>query len=106
VAIGLLALGANFPRHRGGELVVAYVGINAGLLAVSASLASSTVTDGLGLGAMAIALAAYPSTGPRWPDRAPAPRRGRNAAASPPLRDNVILIREGLLELSGKRCSF
>src|SRR3954449_1330429 len=50
VAIGLLTFGIYFPRHRRRDLVIAYVGINAGVLAVSAALASSTVTAGLGLG--------------------------------------------------------
>src|SRR4051794_30958791 len=50
VAIGLLTFGVYFPRHRRRDLVISYVGINAGVLAVSAALASSTVTAGLGLG--------------------------------------------------------
>lgn len=39
-----------FRRHRRRELVVAYLGINVGVLAVSATLASSAVGAGLGLG--------------------------------------------------------
>ncbi|SFT56961.1 protein of unknown function [Geodermatophilus amargosae] len=50
LAIGLLAFGIYFPRHRRRDLVVAYVGANAGVLAVSAALESSGVGAGLGLG--------------------------------------------------------
>ena len=49
-AITLLTFGIYFPRHRRRDLVIAYLGINAGVLAVSAALASSTVSAGLGLG--------------------------------------------------------
>lgn len=50
VLIGLLAGAVYWPRHRRRDLVVAYVGINVGVMAVAAVLASSTVTAGLGLG--------------------------------------------------------
>jgi hypothetical protein len=50
VAISLLTLGVYFPRHRRRDLVIAYLGVNVGVLAVSAALASSTVGAGLGLG--------------------------------------------------------
>lgn len=50
VAVCVLALGLYWPRHRRRDLVVALVGINVGVLAVSALLASSAVTAGLGLG--------------------------------------------------------
>lgn len=45
-----LAFGVYFPRHRRRDLVVAFMGINIGVLAVAALLANSTVTAGLGLG--------------------------------------------------------
>ncbi|MDO5645213.1 MAG: DUF4956 domain-containing protein [Dermabacter sp.] len=45
-----LAFGIYFPRHRRKDLVVAFMGINIGVMAVAALLASSTVTAGLGLG--------------------------------------------------------
>jgi len=50
VAICLLTFGVYFPRHRRRDLVVAYLAVNVGVLAVSAALANSTVGAGLGLG--------------------------------------------------------
>lgn len=49
-AATLLAVGIYWPRHRRRDLVVAFLGINVGVLAVSALLAGSAVTAGLGLG--------------------------------------------------------
>jgi hypothetical protein len=53
-AISLLTFGVYFPRHRRRDLVVAYLGINIGVLAVSAALATSTVGAGLGLGLLGV----------------------------------------------------
>lgn len=50
VAVLVLTFGFYFPRHRRRDLVVAYLGVNVGVLAVAATLASSTVGAGLGLG--------------------------------------------------------
>ncbi|GAB7192054.1 DUF4956 domain-containing protein [Kineococcus sp. NUM-3379] len=50
VAVSLLTFGVYFPRHRRRDLVVAYLGVNVGVLAVSAALSGSTVGAGLGLG--------------------------------------------------------
>jgi hypothetical protein len=50
VAISLLTFGVYFPRHHRRDLVVAYLGVNVGVLAVSAALSDSTVGAGLGLG--------------------------------------------------------
>ncbi|RYV52330.1 DUF4956 domain-containing protein [Pengzhenrongella frigida] len=50
IAITLLTFGMYFPRHRRRDLVVAYLGVNIGVLAVAGTLASSTVGAGLGLG--------------------------------------------------------
>ncbi|MGW6005964.1 DUF4956 domain-containing protein [Oerskovia enterophila] len=50
VAVLVLTFGLYFPRHRRRDLVVAYLGVNVGVLAVAATLASSTVGAGLGLG--------------------------------------------------------
>ncbi|MGY1883713.1 DUF4956 domain-containing protein [Blastococcus sp. SYSU DS0753] len=50
LAIGLLTFGVYFPRHRRRDLVIAYLGINVGVLAVSAALATSEVGAGVGLG--------------------------------------------------------
>lgn len=50
VFISLLVFGVYFPRHRRQDLVVAYFGVNIGVLAVSTVLASSTISFGLGMG--------------------------------------------------------
>ena len=50
IAISILTFGLYFPRHRRRDLVVAYLGVNVGVLAVSGALAQSTVGAGLGLG--------------------------------------------------------
>lgn len=50
VAISLLTFGIYFPRHRRRDLVVAYLAVNVGVLAVATVLADSTVGAGLGLG--------------------------------------------------------
>src|SRR3954464_14291770 len=50
LAIVLLTFGLYFPRHRRRDLVIAYLGINVGVLAVSAALAGSAVGAGVGLG--------------------------------------------------------
>ena len=50
VAVTILAFGLYFPRHHRRDLVVAFLGVNIGVLAVSVVLASTTVGAGLGLG--------------------------------------------------------
>jgi hypothetical protein len=50
VAICLLTFGVYFPRHRRRDLVVAYLAVNVGVLAVATVLADSTVGAGVGLG--------------------------------------------------------
>jgi hypothetical protein len=51
VAVSLLVFGLYFPRHRRRDLVVAYLGVNVGVLAVAGALTNgSTVGAGLGLG--------------------------------------------------------
>lgn len=50
VAILALVLGVYFPRHRRRDLVVAYLGVNLGIMAVSTVLLSTAVGAGLGLG--------------------------------------------------------
>jgi hypothetical protein len=50
VAIGILVLGLYFPRHRRRDLVVAYFGVNVGVMAVSTVLLNGAVGLGLGLG--------------------------------------------------------
>ena len=50
VAIAVLTFGIYFPRHRRRDLVVAYVGVNVGVLAVAVALATGKVGAGLALG--------------------------------------------------------
>lgn len=50
LAVSVLVFGLYFPRHRRRDLVVAYLGVNVGVLAVAGSLSTSTVAAGLGLG--------------------------------------------------------
>ena len=50
VAIGILAVGVYFPRHHRRDLLVAYIGVNLGIMAVSSVLLSTAVGAGLGLG--------------------------------------------------------
>ncbi|MDQ2587829.1 DUF4956 domain-containing protein [Saccharothrix yanglingensis] len=49
-AVVLLVFGLYFPRHRRRDLVVAYLGVNVGVLAVASALSTSDVGAGLGLG--------------------------------------------------------
>lgn len=49
-AVSILTFGLYFPRHRRRDLVVAYLGVNVGVLAVASVLSSSTISFGLGLG--------------------------------------------------------
>ncbi|MET0661760.1 MAG: DUF4956 domain-containing protein [Ilumatobacteraceae bacterium] len=50
IAIGVLTFGIYFPRHRRRDLVVAFLGVNVGVLAVSMILGSTAIGAGLGLG--------------------------------------------------------
>lgn len=50
VAITVLTFGVYFPRHRRRDLVVAYLGVNIGVVAVASALTSAAVGAGLGLG--------------------------------------------------------
>jgi len=49
-AIAVLTFGVYFPRHHRRDLVVAFLGVNIGVLATAMVLGSSTVGAGLGLG--------------------------------------------------------
>jgi hypothetical protein len=50
IAISILAFGLYFPRHHRKDLVVAFLGVNIGVLAVAEAFTSTAVTAGLGLG--------------------------------------------------------
>ncbi|MGA5300352.1 DUF4956 domain-containing protein [Nucisporomicrobium flavum] len=49
-AAAILVLGLYFPRHRRRDLVVAYFGVNIGVLAVADALRTGSTGTGLGLG--------------------------------------------------------
>lgn len=50
VAALVLSLGLYYPRHRRRDLVVAFLGVNVGVLAVASVLGTAEVALGLGLG--------------------------------------------------------
>jgi hypothetical protein len=50
VAISILTFALYFPRHRRRDLLVSYIGVNIGVLAVAEALTSAEVSAGLGLG--------------------------------------------------------
>lgn len=49
-AVLILVFALYFPRHRRRDLVVSYLGVNVGVLAVASALSASNVGAGLGLG--------------------------------------------------------
>lgn len=54
VAICVLVFGLFLPRHKRPELIVAFLTVNIGVLAVTSALSSSTISAGLGLGLFGI----------------------------------------------------
>ncbi|UUZ60090.1 DUF4956 domain-containing protein [Nocardioides sp. B-3] len=50
LAISVLAYGIYFIRHRRRDMLIAYVALNVGIMAVTLVLANATVAAGLGLG--------------------------------------------------------
>lgn len=50
VAVAILVFGVYLPRHRRRDLVVAFLGVNCGVLAVTTSLNAVDQTSGFGLG--------------------------------------------------------
>src|SRR3954463_175788 len=50
VAVNLLVFGLYFPRHRRRDLVVAYLGVNVGVLAVASAVSEGGGGTGLGIG--------------------------------------------------------
>jgi hypothetical protein len=50
VAALILTLGLYYPRHRRRDLVVAFLGVNIGVLAVTSVLGGTEIAAGLGLG--------------------------------------------------------
>lgn len=49
-AVSILVFGLYLPRHHRRDLIAAFLGINAGVLAVAQALSHSTIASGLGLG--------------------------------------------------------
>lgn len=54
VAIAVLTLGIYFPRHRRKDILVAFVAINLGLMAVTTALAADGISAGMGFGLFAV----------------------------------------------------
>jgi hypothetical protein len=54
VAISVMALLIYFPRHHRKDMVVAFFGVNVGLLAVTAALSSTDLSVGIGFGLFAV----------------------------------------------------
>lgn len=54
VAIGLMVFALYFPRHRRRDMVVAYLIVNIGLVAVTTALTTTGVTAALGFGLFAV----------------------------------------------------
>lgn len=50
IAITILVFGLYFPRHRNRDMIVAFLGINIGVLAVASVLSSVDVSLGVGIG--------------------------------------------------------
>jgi hypothetical protein len=50
IAIGFLVFAIYFPRYRNREMVVAYLGINIGVMAIATTLATMNATVSVGLG--------------------------------------------------------
>ncbi len=50
LAVGLLALALYSPRHRRRDLVVSFLCVNIGVLAMSSVLSSAAIAAGVGLG--------------------------------------------------------
>ncbi|WP_419843009.1 DUF4956 domain-containing protein [Candidatus Poriferisodalis sp.] len=50
IAVSILTFGLYLPRHRRRDLIVAYLGVNFGVLAVAEAFTSTNITAGLGLG--------------------------------------------------------
>jgi hypothetical protein len=54
VAIAVMVFGLYFPRHRRKDMVVAYLVVNLGLVAITAALTTSGISVGLGFGLFAV----------------------------------------------------
>lgn len=54
VAIGVMVFGLYFPRHRRKDMVVAYLVMNLGLVAVTSALTATGISAGLGFGLFAV----------------------------------------------------
>jgi hypothetical protein len=54
IAILVMTFGLYFPRHRRKDMIVAYLGVNVGLLAITSVLSSDGITLGIGFGLFAV----------------------------------------------------
>ncbi len=77
-AISVLTLALYLRRHRRRDLVVSYLGMNVGVLAVATALSGSAAGVGLGLGSSVCSRSSvsaprsspstrWPTTSPPWP---------------------------------------
>ena len=53
-AISVMVFGLYFPRHRRKDMVVAYLVVNLGLVAITAALTTTGISAGLGFGLFAV----------------------------------------------------
>jgi hypothetical protein len=54
IAILVMTFGLYFPRHRRKDMVVAFLGVNLGLVAVTSALSTTAISLGLGFGLFAV----------------------------------------------------
>lgn len=54
VAIGVMTFGLYFPRHRRRDMIVAFLGVNLGLLAITSALSTESIGLGVGFGLFAV----------------------------------------------------
>jgi len=54
VAVSVMTFGLYFPRHRRRDMVVAYLAVNLGLLAVTSALSADGIGIGVGFGLFAV----------------------------------------------------
>ena len=88
-----LIVGIYFHRHQRRDLLLAYIALNVGILAVTATLSSASVGAGLGLGPIRHPLDHPPALRQHYPGgdrlllRRPRPRSPRRDPRRAPLRD-------------------
>ena len=106
VAVTLLVFGLYFPRHRRRDLVVAYLGVNVGVLAVASALSTaaapapasasgsrcSACCRSSGCAPPSSTSTRWRTTSPRWHWASSAPRRGAPSGISAALMALILLV--------------